>query len=256
MRKVFLAVTLFCIFFTLSRDAEAYVVDGLVSDWGISPGIWNSSSSTNNSDWIPSGGVRYTLEDQTGGTSTYVGPGYGGQKYDAEAMYFDIVGDYAYFAIVTGFPEAGRDKYIAGDIALDIGSDGTYEYGIKTAGAGKGSVYKDVTWLDAVHYHAADPSNIDTANSTLLGLTDLVYAKGARAHSSYDWWHYIIEWRLPLSFWGEHNLQHGYTVHWTISCGNDELNLVITPEPSSLMLLLFGITGLGILKRKKVTAES
>jgi len=245
----------------LTPSVHAYSVNGLLDDWGVTPGIWDSSGSTNHSDWTPNPGVSSTVEDQTGGSSAPVGPGWGGQQFDAEAMYFDIEGDYVYIAIVTGYKD-GVGGYKAGDIAIDFGNDGTYDYGIITTGANKGKIYKDVTWTDCKYFADGNPSNVNTSLSAPLldgdgnpVVTELEYVKGPRAHSTNDWWHYVIETRIDLDYWLAYPPEHGFTIHWTMSCGNDVLNLVVTPEPSSLVLLLagiFGFFGSGFAKRKKI----
>ena len=38
--------------------AHAFTIDGVVSDWGITPGGYGAS------DWTPNAGIQYALEDQ------------------------------------------------------------------------------------------------------------------------------------------------------------------------------------------------
>ena len=258
MRK-FTLISILCLLVTaFVPRAEAYTVGSLLSEWGINPGTWDSTSGTNNSDWTPDvGGVYSFVEDQTGDWSAHLGPGYGGQRYDAEAMYLAFEGDYLYMAIVTGFPSTGYYGHIPGDIAVDLGNNGTYDLGIVTSGTNTGKAYKDVTWTDCTHYDA-DPCNVDTANSNYAGTTNLSYYYVSDAHSAYDWYHYAIETRIPLDLWSQFPSltdPWGYfKVHWTMTCGNDELNLVVTPEPGSLLLLLTGVFGLGMLGKKRIKA--
>ncbi|MFH1996484.1 MAG: hypothetical protein ABIJ27_05740 [Candidatus Omnitrophota bacterium] len=120
---------------SICGSGEAYTVGTLLDDWGVAPGTWNSSSSANNSDWTPSGNVQYIVEDQTGGTNAYLNPGWGGQRYDVEAIYFVNTPGTAYLSIVTGFRSSGYSGWAPGDIAIDLGSDGTYDLGIITTGA-------------------------------------------------------------------------------------------------------------------------
>ena len=72
------------------------MVNGNLSDWGVTPG----------SQWHNSIGAFEWIEPQVGNDG-YVGPGYGGQRFNVEAMYAHADSNYLYYAIVTGFPEAG-----------------------------------------------------------------------------------------------------------------------------------------------------
>ncbi|MDP3032753.1 MAG: hypothetical protein Q8N33_11820 [Rhodocyclaceae bacterium] len=88
-------------------------IDGNLSDWGVT-----------SLSWVPSSGVHYTVEDQTGGANAYLNPGYGGQAYDAEALYAAIIGNRLYIALATGhnprtLQDPARNSYGAGDFAID-----------------------------------------------------------------------------------------------------------------------------------------
>ena len=75
--------TLAAVFAALvALPASAYTVDGNLTDWGINP-----------STYLPGSQIKgYTIDkDSTGGSGADVNPGWGGQAYDAEALYFDVV---------------------------------------------------------------------------------------------------------------------------------------------------------------------
>ena len=71
------------------------VVDGNLADWGVKQ---NGLAS----GWIPNTGIHYTVEDQTGNANTRLTPGYGGQAYDAEALYATVQGNKLFIALATG----------------------------------------------------------------------------------------------------------------------------------------------------------
>jgi hypothetical protein len=97
------------------------VTDGSLNDWGVTPGY----------DWTPNPGIFYTLEDYLPGSNRdgYLDPGWGGQTFDAEAMYLNYDNNYLYYAIVTGMPKGGNSGLLPGDIAISFNNEG-FEYGI------------------------------------------------------------------------------------------------------------------------------
>jgi len=238
----------------LAGESFGYVINGNLSDWGVTPGHYGFS------DWQPNEGIFWVVDDQTGDIYTYLGPGYGGQFYDVEAIYFDYDNDYAYIAIVTGFPQSGRDYggyyFYPGDIALDFGIDGSYEYGIITSSnrpsyalsGSPGYVYKVTSWATA--YEGTHPG-------IWHGVSDPTVIKGGEQKRNVSLYyksagdeHYVIETSVPLNIFGD-DWQIPLRIHWTETCGNDYLNLDVIPEPSSIFLLSLGLFGLGSLLRKK-----
>ena len=214
-------------------------LDGSPYDWGIVPGPGGTS------DWTPYEGVQGTW----GGGEDFVGwsgqvyPGYGGQYYDAEAFYAAFSRDYAYFGIVTGFSPnpAERDGDTAGDIAIRVVGESTWILGIETTGNDghpQGAVYatENSDWTTPT-YGSSFPSELKS------GLTPLWTPGEPSLHylnTVYGGEHYFIEAAipmalLPLSATGNTTLKG----HWTMSCGNDEIEACIEycppppPPPSS-----------------------
>ena len=102
-------------------------------------------------------GVYSTVEDQTGGLNDRLEPtgGYGGQKYDAEAMYATYREGKLFIALVTGhdpatFNQPGSNIFAAGDFAFDFARNGTYDLGINVVSGfnsdAPGGVYKNPAW--------------------------------------------------------------------------------------------------------------
>lgn len=234
----------------------AYVIDGNLSDWGVSPGSFGSS------DWSPNTGIHYTEEDQSPSIN-FLDPGYGGQTFDAEAMYIDFDNTNLYFAIVTGFPSSGSGSYYPGDIAFDFGIDGIYEYGVAATthnGFSRGSLYTVSKWGNGLNnWGYGNVGYLGAPTKILTGTlkydppgTNLVYNNTYYGASSKGK-HYVIEGYIPYSYFGS-NWEENFRVHWTQTCGNDFIKLDMhhsTPEPATLTLFGMGLLGLVGLKRKK-----
>lgn len=254
LKKGFTILTLLAgILILNATNALAYIIDGSLSDWGVTPGIYGSS------DWTPNPGIFYNVEDNDPAVS-YLGPGYGGQKFDAEAIYIDSDSTNLYFSIVTGLSKdgavSGSTTYYPGDIALDFGLDGFYEYGIDTNGDGsftKGTLYSVTSWGNGIWGGIGAPTNIITGSEILNPSdTNLVYNKTYYGNGNGN--HYVIEGYMPISAFGS-NWDESFKAHWSMTCANDfiETEVFPTPEPTSLALLGIGMFGiLGMKKKKEV----
>jgi hypothetical protein len=242
----------------LSLQASAYTVDGNFADWGL-------QRTGRASDWTPSASVReFIVEDQTGPSNVFLSPGYGGQRYDAEAIYLDWDANWLYVLIVTGLPpnnphNPAANSYGAGDIAIDFGRDRTWEYGMAVknyAGLTPGTVYAATAWNYSIWSapgQLATPSRPATdivalRSGTALGTGQLVYsAVGINNVGQYaSDLHYVIEAALPLSAfgsnWGNGGPLVPFDVQWTMYCANDIITVdplpaVRVPEPAAPLIL-------------------
>lgn len=193
------------------------------------------------------------------------------------------------FDLVDGHFAQGSRDYYSGDLALSfdgvLTDDGTntageiaasYEYGIDfglfTADYDDGSGDEEDpvdtgsgTGIDAAGVYGSGGDgaihwNTDMVNSwdeesapfaldggTLLsGLTANVAGQVGNSYYRYV--------SFDLNNLGYGNDDIWLTVHWTMSCGNDNMNGTIhhsVPEPMTLSLLCLGLAGLGFMRRRK-----
>lgn len=247
--------------------SHAYSIDGNLSDWGMNASTLKPGIAVD----------FYAVEDQTGSSSTYLNPGYGGQAYDAEAIYLTWDSSNLYIAIITGHnpntPNSGG-SYGAGDIAIDFGSNGSWDYGIELLGGGglnQGHVYANTNWSyglwTSTGAYTSNPATADPAHPTSLvsgtdvGTGSVAYTttgvSGLGAYTS-DL-HYFYEVSVPLSAFGNSfNTASTFTVHWTMNCANDAISVqggtnsvFRVPEPGTLALLPLGMIGLLTFRRRK-----
>jgi len=256
-----------------------------LEDWGVVPGIWTPTSAPAD--------IRWVVEDFTGNNPGVVGPGWGGQPFDAEAAYIAIAGSNIYLAVVTGLPPQGiKDPwrfdnptytthdwnrglekywYDPGDIGIDIGGDGSYEFAITTRINNMNSSYAPTpgagvlvsgnlvwenprAWGTETYYTdwngVSDPWAV-------VGYDHALYLGTNFSYTVFGNGHYAIEAIINNSLLGL-NAGDILTLHWTMECGNDSITLSnpiekSIPEPSTFLLLGTGITSLFLFLHKKKT---
>ena len=257
----------------LSGSAWSITVDGNLDDWGV-----------DHSTWIPSTGIEKTIEDQTGHGSYYLNPGWGGQAYDAEALYAKIMSGKLYIALATGhnprtLHNPAGNSYGAGDFAIDFGKNGSYDIGININHAlvlsgnsytfetvfVEGGVYKNASWnlglwntssaYDPAHPDPRNPTSLNGA--TWIGDASLAYTPTGAAGfgASPTDLHYFYEMSVDLSQltsagWDD----KPFNMHWTEICANDSIIVdppESVPEPGTLVLLGIGLLGLARMRRRR-----
>lgn len=225
--------------------------------------------------WSADGWTAMTLanpnEDGT------LGPGVGGQPFDAEYLYFKQSGNTLSLGIQAGFDlvdghlntSPSPFDYYSGDLAVSFdGNTSTYEYGVDFGlltrdyqldpvdmGSGTGidpaGFYAVSSWNTDVYsgHTSANPFAID-AGSLVSSLSDNSAGSGS-VGGEQSYWRTVSFDIGSLGLSGDSDLD----VHWTMSCGNDVINgsatITSVPEPSILALLASSLLGIGWVGRRR-----
>ncbi len=275
-RKSLLLIAASAALLASASHSAPITADGNFADWGIQA---NGTAA----GWTPTAnaGILYTVQDQGNANNGFLSPGWGGQAYDAEALYltWNKKADgktYLYLGLVTGHnpdtPTAGG-TYGRGDFGIDFGRDGSFELGILTkkrsATLEQGDVVKttNADWATGlwsspgVLANAGNPSPYLTHVNSGADVGDAIvtWQKIAGAMGALGGDHWFYEAEIPVSAFGSYwlgdNPLKAFDVQWTMDCANDIITLDppgMVPEPATAALVLLGAGLMAGQRRRKL----
>jgi len=213
--------------------------------------------------------------------NAFVDPGYGGQKFDAEYLFYKLEGNTLSVGLQTGFDiisdngylhTDGR-RYYTGDLALSFdGNSSNYEYAVDFGNATRGyktgakistgdatqdtdvaGLYSVSAWNNDVYFGSSAPYGMD-GGSLLVAANGSNFQEGTGPGNLSGQLSYYNIFTFDLSNIAGLAQTFGFAAHWTMSCGNDEVEgstqVTRVAEPGSLILLGLGLIGLVVTRRR------
>lgn len=259
--------------FFISFSAQA----GIVSYFDAS---WTDITTTPASGPI---GVNSGDDLESFSNSGYVYPGWGGQSFDAEYIFYKITGSTLSIGLQTGYDikNGVQNGYYGGDLALSfngaaLGDASTYEFAIDFGNEtrdynGKDAVDSDnngdgidlaglyavTAWNNDIYFdgpggnstgnnkNSSSPFAMDEGNQLLALGSGLAQLANGSATTNGSQMSYYRAYEFDLAALGLSDIST-LDAHWTMSCGNDAVDgqVSLVPEPSVLVLLSTGLIGL------------
>lgn len=259
-RVVFRHLALLAVLLTALAHGQTYVIDSRISDWGI------------NSTTLISSTARSQMIEDFVGAGGFVGPQYGGQDYDAEAIYLDWNSTRVFVGVLTGMAPT-HTNYSPADILFDFNysavdanwaSTSTPDYALVVnnySGLTVGNFYQGATWVNGMvassYVVAAKTGTIMSTMGT--GANDVAFSYSSTGitglGSTPGDTHYFIEASIPTSAFGSLWNANGPTqpvqVRWAMYCANDLISTVVVPEPSTVAGVGLMMGGLLVVRRTR-----
>lgn len=215
-------------------------------------------------------GYKVFADDEGVERNGYVNPGWGGQAFDAEYLFYKYskadntlsIGLQTGYDIVDGHHYTGGKNYYAGDLALSFskrpGVEFAVDFGLLTkdyngedlvdAGTGTGvdaaGVYQVSSWNNDIYFSESAPFAMN-GGTKVADLVENVAGYDSAAKSYF---------RTVTFDYSELGFVEGFdfSAHWTMSCGNDVVaGTAHVPNPGSLPLMLLGLFAGAYVYRKK-----
>lgn len=178
-----------------ATSASALTVDssGTVTDWGVTPFVQTGTAAGNHGAWAPTPGTyttwwneenNYSHVNYPSGVGNQPSPGgWKGEAFDMEALYWRKTATDLQVLLVHSMGDVQYSSdwsrnYRIGDLMLDIGGDGNYDFAVATTDSDVGGSTPWREYLGSNSYAAFDH---DAAPGSLFAVDspdDLVGAVG------------------------------------------------------------------------------